>query len=242
MERVYECFEKLATGADLNFVFGFQPQKIKVVSDALPGVELNWQRLSTKASTYSGVWAAPKGILSGPVGSGLLKSPAPGIGSTTDQVATGAFNFMINGVTYHKAAVAAGTAPAATTVPDGKFGLFGFEIGADGTIDNNDAADNATGYATAALALAALPDASANHTMIAYIIVEADGADFVGATTALSAATVNVTYYVPALKGLIASDGNGIKVLEDSNGRGITIEADGVLNVSGNTLRVEGWR
>ena len=118
---------------------------------------------------------------------GVITSPGCQIGSTDTQVRNNAFYYKIAGKIYHKTAVMAGTAVTATVVPIGKYGLFGFQINAAGTISNVDAAANATGYATAAAALAAMPDASANNVIFMYIIVLADTGTWTGATDDLVA-------------------------------------------------------
>ena len=88
---------------------------------------------------------------------GLTSSPALAIGGTTTAVASGAFGYNISGTPYTKTAVAAGTALAAGTIPQNKWGIYLLSINAAGTIAVTPGAGNATGYNTEALAIAALP-------------------------------------------------------------------------------------
>jgi len=127
------------------------------------------------------------GSFTSPSSDKVITAPGCAVGSTDTQVANSAFKYMIDGVVCSKAAVAAGTAVTATVVPATTFGLFGFQINAAGTISNKDAAGNATGYATYAAALAALPTADAGNVLFMYIIVEADSGTWTGATDDLVA-------------------------------------------------------
>jgi hypothetical protein len=102
------------------------------------------------------------------------------------------FYFQIASVGYYKAAAVATL--TATTVPSGKWGLFGWEIGVDGTVHSKDAAGNAAGYASEALALAAVPAPTASHILFTYLTVMKSDGNFVGNTTALNAA--NVTCHI----------------------------------------------
>ena len=142
-------------------------------------------------------------------GSGLKTDPNLAIGSTVDQVATEAFQFQVNGINYHKAAVAAGSDIAAGNLPTAKYGLWTLEIAADGTIDSQAAAANTTGYATEAAAIAAKPTASASHVEIGYItVLNETGGAFVPGTTGLAAAGVTTTYYdsTPSTTAVATSD------------------------------------
>lgn len=128
------------------------------------------------------------------VGTSLLGNPTLAIGTTDTHVSNLAFDFQIAGVQYTKAAVAAGTAPGNDIVPQTKYGAVAFDIGADLTIDAIEAPANATGYNTAALAVAALPAVAAGHVRMGYVTaVKSDGA-FTFGTTALSAANSTVVY------------------------------------------------
>lgn len=127
------------------------------------------------------------GSFTSPSGDKVITSPGCSIGSSDTQVANIAFKYMIDGLVYSKAAVAAGTAVTATAVPIATYGLFAFEIDAAGTIAGIDAAGNATGYASAGAALAAMPTATAGSVIFMYIIVLADTGTWTGATDDLIA-------------------------------------------------------
>ena len=127
-------------------------------------------------------------------GTTLITTPTLGIGSTPANVANVAFTFRVNGVGYAKAAVAAGTATGASTVPTGTFGACAFDIGVDGTVDAVLATDNATGYASAVLAAAGLPAAAAGHVRMGYVTASKSDGNFVFGTTALDAVNTTVAY------------------------------------------------
>lgn len=124
----------------------------------------------------------------------LITAPGLAIGSTPANVANGAFAFRVNGMPYEKAAVAAGTAPGNDVVPTGLFGAVAFDIGSDGTIDAVEATDNATGYATAAAAVADLPAVATDHVRMGYVTASKSDGAFTFGTTALNAANTTVVY------------------------------------------------
>lgn len=125
----------------------------------------------------------------------LDSTAALAIGSSKPNVATGAFEFHVNGIEYQKAAVAAGTALSGDNLPTAKSGAWALDIGADGTIDITPAADNATGYADAATAAAAIPAVAADHVRLGYVTVDnASGGDFDPGTTDLDAVGLTVVY------------------------------------------------
>lgn len=124
-----------------------------------------------------------------------LKSlPVLAIGSTATAVSNQTFTYSINGITYSKAAVAAGTAPGDDVIPQTKYGAVALDIGINGTIDVIEAADNATGYESAALALAGIAAVEADHVRMGTVsVVKSDGA-FTFGTTDLDAANVTTVY------------------------------------------------
>lgn len=128
------------------------------------------------------------------VSGGMLSSAALAIGSTNTAVATGLFLYSVAGVIYSKAAVAAGTAPGNDVIPQSKYGAVAFDIGVDGTIDAVEASANATGYNTAALAVAGLPAAASAHVRIGYVTATKSDGAFTFGTTALNAANSTVVY------------------------------------------------
>lgn len=116
------------------------------------------------------------------------------IGSTTTAVATAAFDYYVAGKKYTKAAVAAGTAPGNDVIPQSTFGAVALDIGVDGTLDAIEAAANATGYASAALAVAGLPAAAAGHARVGWVTATKSDGAFTFGTTALNAANSTVAY------------------------------------------------
>jgi len=139
---------------------------------------------------YNAAVAAIKTITvkTGPTSAdGLLTATVLSIGSTDTSVATTAFQFLIDRVAYAKAAVAAGTALAAGTIPQDKWGIYRLVIGTNGTIDVLAGAANfTTGYDDEAAAIAALPAVTASHVdMGHFAVLTAVGSPFVGNTDAL---------------------------------------------------------
>ena len=127
-------------------------------------------------------------------GNYLLSLPGLAAGSTPANVANAGFDFLIGGVKYAKAAVTAGTALSGDNVPEDKYGAWRLEIGADGTIDIVEAQANATGYISAALAVAGLPALSENHASMGVVTAVSDTGAFVPGTTSLGAANVTATF------------------------------------------------
>lgn len=125
----------------------------------------------------------------------LVTCPNLAIGSTVQNVANVAFSYIINGVLYYKAAVAAGTAPGNDVVPQGTFGAAAFDIDAAGTITVVEAADNATGYASAALAKAALAAVASDKVRLGGVTASKSDGAFTFGTTALNAANTTVAYF-----------------------------------------------
>ena len=127
-------------------------------------------------------------------GNYTVSRPALAIGSTPANVANAAFDFTVGGVRYSKAAVAAGTAPGNDVVPQSTFGAVAFDIGIDGTIDAIEAAANATGYASAVLAIAGIPSAAAGHARMGTVTATKSDGAFTFGTTSLAAANTTVAY------------------------------------------------
>lgn len=98
---------------------------------------------------------------------------------------------VINGVLQYVAS--AETSPA-DTIPQGTYGAWALEVGTNGTIDEIGATANATGYASAALAVAGLPAVQSDHARLGYATVIHTGADFVGGTTEWTTAGVTGVY------------------------------------------------
>jgi hypothetical protein len=125
---------------------------------------------------------------------GIATGAALAIGTTNTAVANGAFTFDIAGTGYAKAATAAGTAPGNDVIPQNKYGAVAFDIGVNGTIDAIEATDNATGYDSAALAIAGLPAAEAAHVRMGTVTAMKSDGNFTFGTTALDAGSTTVAY------------------------------------------------
>lgn len=126
----------------------------------------------------------------------VLGTVGAAIGGTDTAVATGAFDFQIGaGIAgafntfKHKAAVAAGTALAAGTLPLNTWGAYLFTIPASGVIACAAAPLNfTTGYATEALAKAdalALVDPASSARVVLVTVLTAVGQTFIGGTDSL---------------------------------------------------------
>jgi len=146
-------------------------------------------------------------------GTGIKNEADLGIGTSanTSVKNTVAVEFDIAGTGYSKAI--AETAPGNDVIPQSKYGAVGFEIGADGTIDAIEASDNATGYDSAALAIAGIPAFAASHTRLGTVTATKSDGNFTFGTTALSAANSTVAYtdatvYTPSY-GWICITGKG---------------------------------
>jgi hypothetical protein len=124
-----------------------------------------------------------------------------------------AFSYYLSGVKY---SVAAGDLLLGTdTIPKGKFGAVAIDIDSTGVSTPISAPDNATGYNTAALAIAGLPAAGAGFLRLGYVTAsgknETGGADFTFSDTALDAAHTLVTIvtlgttYVPTYKYIVTT-------------------------------------
>lgn len=118
------------------------------------------------------------------------------IGSTTSRVGTAALIGNILGVPFTKAVDDAGTAFGSLgTIPTGTWGLIAFDVVAAGTVTYASAAASyTTGYASEALAIAAMPARITVKARIGYITILAATPGFVTGTDAMSTATT-VNYY-----------------------------------------------
>lgn len=174
------------TAAALNLEIGFIPSIFKVY-DSAGALQALWDSNMDDGCA----------ILQNEYIDSLLDPAKPSIGTTPANIAHAAFRFRVAGVPYLEAALAAGAAPTATTIPQNKWGLFQWEIGADGTLDTGpDAAGNATGYASEALAIAAAPAASSAHCRVMRVTVKRTNvAGFVGATTSFADAETTYNCY-----------------------------------------------
>jgi hypothetical protein len=145
------------------------------------------------------------------LGDNLDITPALAIGSTTQNVANGVFTYRVNGTGYYKAAVAAGTAPGNDVIPQSKYGAVALDIGADGTVDVIEAGDNATGYTSAALAIAGIAAVAADHVRMGTVTATKSDGAFTFGTTALNAANSTVAY-TDAATGWTTIDSNALSL------------------------------
>lgn len=133
-------------------------------------------------------------------GDSLVSLPGLAIGTTKTAVSNVAFDFQVNGIRvksyylYSKAAVAAGTAPGNDVIPQSTYGAVALDIGINGTIDVIEAADNATGYASAALAIAGIAAVAADHVRMGTVTATKSDGAFTFGTTNLDAANTTVAY------------------------------------------------
>lgn len=169
---------KQRTGSLANVSDAFHLRKL---------LEATQLEVSSLRSVVNGIYAALAGNY-------LVTQPTLAIGSTVQNVSNLAFYYSIAGAVYYKAAVAAGTAPGNDIVPQAKFGAVAFDIGVNGTIDAIEAPANATGYASAVLAAAALPAPAADHARMGYVTATKSDGTFTFGTTALNAANSTVAY------------------------------------------------
>ncbi|MFZ3046490.1 MAG: hypothetical protein WA151_11290, partial [Desulfatirhabdiaceae bacterium] len=142
------------------------------------------------------------------LGDGILNTAGLAIGSTKSKVAYGAVTHIINGIKYSLPANAVGVSLAAVTVPQNLYGAWALDVGADNVVDVWPAADNATGYASANVAVFGIPDPASDHNRLGVLtIVSSDAAGFIAGTTPLDAGAVTDVYRnFSALKtGLISS-------------------------------------
>lgn len=137
---------------------------------------------------------------------GIISSAVLKRGSTDKNFASAAFNFFINGLAYNKTAVTVGTAIGAQTVPQNTWAIYRVSINASGTITATPGAANATtGYATEALAKAALPAVPTNEANMGYFtVLTMVDTQWIAATDALAGGTTGneaseTNYYQAAL-------------------------------------------
>jgi len=223
------------TGASINITLGFSPSAVEVWNP-VTNTTLNWTSDMADASAVKYSQLADDQLLS----NAEFKMSA----TNNAELYTRAFKFMIGGVPYSKAAISTSVSSTAT-VPANKYGIFGLQIGANGTLDARDAAANGTGYDSTASALASVSAVTGSHIAIGYVIViTTAGGGFIGATTEFDATGVTATF-VPAqnARGIVTLGITPIDLGDSTtiNG-GFTIGADTDLNVSGDTLYYKAWR
>jgi hypothetical protein len=118
----------------------------------------------------------------------MFAEPDLAIGTTKTNVAHGSVPLLIAGKFYTLPDSAAGVALPTGTIAQNKYGAFAVDVGANLTVDIAEAADNETGYASAALALAAAKAVTlaAGHKRLGYIVIHTAAAEaFTNGTTEL---------------------------------------------------------
>jgi len=224
MKRI-DVIPYTGTGAAINLP-SFTPAFVKIYDGCGQHIA-TWMESMANASV----------LLLAPEIDSTTSQAAPYIGSTATQLASRAFRYRIASIDYTKAIVAAGTALTATTVPQNLYGAFGKQLAADGTLDTWDAADNATGYATEALAIAAIKAvaaADANHVRAFYCtVISTDAGGFVGATTALNDAAVTAAFYSFSDQLVETAGITPAGKVEGDTFKGITIGTNAYINTLG---------
>lgn len=136
---------------------------------------------------------------------------ALGRGSTDTNIGSGQLTLAINGIPVTKAAVAAGTAIGAQTVTADMWAAYSLDIVAAGTITVSPAAGNVAGYATEALAIAAVPARVTAKARMGYITVKTKAATaWIAGTDGLAGGSTgnfaSITNYYP-FDGMFAATG-----------------------------------
>ena len=144
------------------------------------------------------------------IGDYLVSKPGLAIGTDTTAVSNVAFTYTINGIQYAKAAVAAGVEPGNDVIPQNLYGAVALDVDSAGTVTIAEAAANATGYASAELAIAGIPEVAADKVRMGTVTAIKTDGDFTFGTTALNAANSTVVYTdaAPGMSGL------GVAVVE----------------------------
>lgn len=120
---------------------------------------------------------------------GVLKGTALSNG-TTVTLASAACVITIAGVPVLVAATTAQALGALGTIPASKWGIIGVDAVAAGTITFvSGAANYTTGYATEALAIAAIPAKTANKARIGHILVLASSSGWIAGTDGMQSQT-----------------------------------------------------
>lgn len=134
---------------------------------------------------------------------GIKTGAAVAIGVTTKTLtSSGAFTFDIAGTGYAVGATADGTAMAAATTAQNRYGAEFLEVGVDGTIHAVAGTTVAAGFATEAEAIAEIvaQAPTAAHTKIGYVTALQTGvAGFVWGTDTLNGAGVTAAFYSTAV-------------------------------------------
>jgi hypothetical protein len=175
----------VVTGADPSFLLSYKTNNDQGLVLLIDYTRTAAYDLTITIDTYNPS-VFPTGIATG---AGLA------IGSTVTKVSSAAFNYVINGGFYYKAAVAVGTIPGNDVIAATKYGAVAFDIDKIGTIFAIEATDQtAQEFTTAALAVAALPSVVTGCLRIGYVTATKSDGAFTFGTTSLAAANSTVAY------------------------------------------------
>ncbi len=219
--------------AAINVNLGFEPRYVRVYNPNT-GAEIEWFAENPTVTRKKK-----------PGASVLLSKGRVTMGtSAKDKIKTSEFTVQIAGV--KKVVAAAETSKTDEDIPAGKWGLYGIQVGVDGTIDAApNGAGNTTGYATEAAAIAGIESLSSGHVLVGYATVQAStSSDYVGDAAFDDSSVKEVNFYDATPGELIST--NGITLIEVGDSSeiyaGFTIGADADIQVAGDTIYWEASR
>jgi len=158
---------------------GFKERLTAPVGSDLRQLEIQHNNLLTNLSTYFAALANDCVITASTLSRG-----------TTVTLAATANTISINGVPTAIAALTGQAFGALGTIPASKWGIIALERVLAGTASfTSGAANYTTGYATEALAIAALPAQSADKVQVGYVTILASASTWVTGTDALAGGT-----------------------------------------------------
>ena len=158
---------------------GFKERLTAPVGSDLRQLEIQHNNLLTNLSTYFAAIANDC----------VITASTLSRGTTVTLAATGN-TISINGVPTAIAALTAQAFGALGTIPASKWGIIALERVLAGTASfTSGAANYTTGYATEALAIAALPAQSADKVQVGYVTILASASTWVTGTDALAGGT-----------------------------------------------------
>lgn len=159
------------------------------VSKTRPTTTLNSDERQAVVS-LNAVLSKLSGVLAALGGADVAVTTGALARGTTVTLATGAQTIAINAVSAVVAAQTAEAFGALGTIPANTWGVIGVERVLAGTTTFTSGANNyTTGYATEALAIAALPAQTADRVRVGYITVLASASGWVAGTDALAGGT-----------------------------------------------------
>jgi hypothetical protein len=243
MEQQLKTGSTTGTGASLNVDLGFTPRRVELWNPST-STKMVWTDDLTDGYCFKenpvrrsviGTATAYTSVLS----TARLKKGV--ISSATVAAYAYPFNWQIAGVNYSKATATAFAITATASYPASRYGIIAFEIGVDGAIALR--AGGATGYASSAAAIAALPAANPAHVVFGYVVVRSGTATlFKPGTTRLTA--TNSTFY--NIQPINYQTSLGVTPIDPGDSStitgGFTIGADEDLNRSGDTIYYTAWR